>query len=97
MLRKREDTNPLQILQAKVAELESEINSLKALIKNNKHQQFSGGGQSSGQNIGNMMGNMMMNSISNKFSEKQLADKMFKVFSNALGNRSPNSFMKFKF
>ena len=83
MLRKQENTDQLQVLQAKVNKLETEINTLKASLKNSQHQKLSNPTSGFKQHLGR-----------EKFSEKQFADKVLKIFSSSFKSSTPNSFMR---
>ena len=90
MLRKQESNNQLQILQAKVNELETEIKNLKSSFKyNSSHQQVG-----HDQFTRKMIDKPNIRNNSQGFSEEKLAKKMLEIFTSSFNKSTPSSFMR---
>ena len=93
-LRKQEDADQLQILSAKLKELEDEVSHLKTLIKNNSHHQGYKERSQTKEGFAKVVGTMLSGSTKG-LSETQIANKIMQSFSNSQKSQIPNSFGKF--
>jgi hypothetical protein len=94
MLRKQESNNQLQILQAKVNELETEIKNLKSSFKYNSSHQQAGHNQFARKMIDKPNIRNIPSSNGQGISEEKLAKKMLEIFTSSFKKPVPSSFMR---